>query len=132
MSTFASLEEARTYFANDRYAAMSGITLDELTEDGCVCSVTIRDEHRNALGGVMGGVIFTLADFAFAVSVNNEHFSTVALDANIHFLSAPKGERLIARSARVRSGRTTAVYEITIRDDLGKSVALFVGTGYKL
>ena len=132
MSTFASLEEARTYFANDRYAAMSGITLDELTEDGCVCSVTIRDEHRNALGGVMGGVIFTLADFAFAVSVNNEHFSTVALDANIHFLSAPKGERLIARSARVRSGRTTAVYEITIRDDLGKNVALFVGTGYKL
>lgn len=132
MSTFSSLEEARTYFANDRYAAMSGITLDELTEDGCVCSVTIRDEHRNALGGVMGGVIFTLADFAFAVSVNNEHFSTVALDANIHFLSAPKGERLIARSARVRSGRTTAVYEITIRDDLGKNVALFVGTGYKL
>lgn len=132
MSTFASLEEARTYFANDRYAAMSGITLDELTEDGCVCSVTIRNEHRNALGGVMGGVIFTLADFAFAVSVNNEHFSTVALDANIHFLSAPKGERLIARSARVRSGRTTAVYEITIRDDLGKNVALFVGTGYKL
>ena len=132
MSTFASLEEARTYFANDRYAAMSGITLDELTEDGCVCSVTIEDKHRNALGGVMGGVIFTLADFAFAVSVNNEHFSTVALDANIHFLSAPKGERLIARSARVRSGRTTAVYEITIRDDLGKTVALFVGTGYKL
>ena len=132
MSTFASLEEARTYFANDRYAAMSGITLDELTEDGCVCSVTIEDKHRNALGGVMGGVIFTLADFAFAVSVNNEHFSTVALDANIHFLSAPKGERLIARSARVRSGRTTAVYEITIRDDLGKNVALFVGTGYKL
>ena len=132
MSTFSSLEDARTYFANDRYAAMSGITLDELTEDGCVCSVTIEDKHRNALGGVMGGVIFTLADFAFAVSVNNDHASTVALDANIHFLSAPKGARLIARSARVRSGRTTVVYEITIRDDLGKTVALFVGTGYKL
>ncbi len=132
MGAFRSLEEAREFFRNDRFASSNGMTLDELREGGCVCSMTLRDDHRNALGGVMGGVIFTLADFAFAVASNHDHRSTVALDVNIHFLSASKGERLRAEARCVKSGRTTGVYEITVTDDLGKTVALFVGTGYKL
>ena len=131
MGTFGTLEEARAYFRNDRFAFSNGMTLDELTEEGCVCSVALRPEHRNALGGVMGVVIFTLADFAFAVASNQDHSPTVALDVNIHFLSAAKGEKLIARARRVKSGRTTSVYEITVTDDLGRDVALFIGTGYK-
>ena len=131
MGSFKSLEEARAFFENDRFAFSNGMTLDELREDGCLCSVTLRPEHRNALGGVMGGVIFTLADFAFAVASNQDHSPTVALDVNIHFLSAARGERLLAQARRVKSGRTTGVYEITVTDDLGRTVALFIGTGYK-
>ncbi len=131
MGSFRTLEEARAYFQNDRFASSNGMTLDELTEEGCTCSVTLRPEHYNALGGVMGGVIFTLADFAFAVASNRDHSPTVALDVNIHFLSAAKGERLTAAARRVKSGRTTSVWEITVTDDLDRTVALFVGTGYK-
>ncbi len=132
MSTFSSLAEAQAYFQNDRFAAANGITLDALTEDGAICSVTLNENHRNAMGGVMGGVIFTLADLAFAAASNNDHQGTVALDVNIHFLSAAKGSRLIAASKRVKSGRTTSVYEITVTDDTGRQVALMIGTGYKL
>ena len=132
MGSFADIGEARKFFENDRFAAANGMTLDELWDGGCLCSVTLREEHFNALGGVMGGVIFTLADFAFAVASNHDHRSTVALDGNIHFLSTSRGRRLTARAERIKSGRTTSVYEITVTDDLGKTVALFVGTGYKL
>ena len=66
MSTFASTEEAREYFKGDRFATNSGMLLDELGEDYAVCSMTLNEGHRNANGGIMGGVIFTLADLAFA------------------------------------------------------------------
>ena len=130
--TFGSLEEARRTFENDRFATKNGALIDELSEDHCVCSMDITDDHRNALGGIMGGAIFTLADFAFAVSSNNDHSPTVALDVNIHFLTSSKGNRLTAVSKKVKSGRTTSVFEITVTDDNGKDVALFIGTGYKL
>lgn len=133
MSTFASVEEAREYFVGDRFAACNGITLDALDEDVCTCSVTLqKDLHCNAAGGVMGGVIFTLADFAFAVASNNLHNVTVALQTSVNFMSAAKGARLTARSKCIKDGRTTCVYIVDVTDDLGTAVAQFVGTGYKL
>ena len=131
MKQFASVEEARAYFQNDRFATENGVCLDALTEDGCVCHVDLTDSHRNALGGVMGGIIFTLADFAFAVSSNNVHEGTVAIDVTVQFLSAAKGTRLIAESTCVRDGRTVCVYQVTVTDDTGRRIALFTGTGYK-
>ena len=133
MSTFASVEEARAYFVGDRFAAENGVTLDALDGDVCVCSVELRDDlHRNAAGGVMGGVIFTLADFAFAVASNNMHRMTVALQVSVNFMSAAKGTHLTARAKCVKDGRTTCVYNVDVTDELGTPVAQFVGTGYKL
>jgi len=129
---FESLEQARETFKNDRFATNNGAYISELTDEKCVCRMDITDDHRNALGGIMGGAIFTLADFAFAVASNNDHSPTVALDVNIHFLSASKGNSLTATAKKVKSGRTTSVFEIKVTDDVGKDVALFIGTGYKL
>ena len=131
MKRFTEVEDARAYFRNDRFATGNGVCLDALTEDGCVCHVDLTDSHRNALGGVMGGIIFTLADFAFAVSSNNVHEGTVAIDVTVQFLSAAKGTRLIAESTCVRDGRTVCVYQVTVTDDTGRKIALFTGTGYK-
>ncbi|MBO7405630.1 MAG: PaaI family thioesterase [Clostridia bacterium] len=131
MKRFATAREAREYFDNDRFAATNGVLLDEITEDGCVCHVDLNDTHRTALGGVMGGIIFTLADFAFAVSSNNVHEGTVALDVSMQFLSAAKGSRLIARSFCVKEGRSICVYRVEVSDETGRKIALFTGTGFK-
>lgn len=132
MSTFKSIEEARAYFAGDRYAMESGVTLDALGENSSVCSMALTERHRNANGGVMGGAIFTLADFAFAVAVNNVHRPTVAMQVSVNYLSAPRGGRLIARARCRKDGRTSCVYVVDVTDDAGRDVAQFVGTGYKL
>ncbi|MBO7365057.1 MAG: PaaI family thioesterase [Lachnospiraceae bacterium] len=132
MSTFRSVEEARAYFKGDRYAAMTGADLLELYEDGCLAGKEVTEVHRNALGGVMGGAIFTLADYAFAVSCNQDHLGTVAINVNVNYLSAPKGTWLYARAKVLKSGRTTIVCEVTVTDDTGREVALFTGTGFKL
>lgn len=132
MSTFKNVEEAREFFKNDRYAEMSGIVIDELGSDWCECSMVITDNHRNAVGGVMGGAIFTLADLAFSVAANNAHMPTVAQQTSVSFLSGSKGTKLIARAKCRKDGRTTCVYNIDITDDTGRDIALIVATGYKL
>ena len=69
MAKFHSLEEAQAYFQGDRFASGNGITLEALSEERSAAGMVLRDNHRNALGGVMGGAIFTLADFASAAAV---------------------------------------------------------------
>ena len=59
MSSFANLQEAKDFFAGDRYAYETGVVLEEIYDGGAACSLTLTEHHRNAEGGVMGGVIFT-------------------------------------------------------------------------
>ena len=132
MGAFSSIEEARAYFAGDLFAMQAGVQLDEMWDGGCVCSMPVQAMHKNAAGGVMGGAIFTLADFAFAVASNHMHRTTVAQQVSINFLSGTRGTRLFARAQCKKDGKTTCVYNIDVTDDLGRDIAQFVGTGYKL
>lgn len=132
MVNYETLESAREFFYQDKFAVNTGITLDELTEDTAMCSLEVTDEHKNAYGGVMGGVIFTLADFAFAVLSNQIHQLTVAQQVSINYLSAPKGEKLLAEATCRKNGRTSSIIIVNVSDDTGRDVAQFVGTGFKL
>ena len=132
MGNFKSLDEAREYFSCDRFATDNGITLDELDERHAVTSMTLEARHRNAFGGVMGGAIFTLADFAFAALTNDRERVTVAQQVSINYLSSAKGRRLIATAGYRKDGRSSCVVNVDVKDDTGRDVAQFVGTGFKL
>ena len=132
MGRFKNAEEARAYFSKDRFATDNGMTLDELDEVHAVTSMKIEDRHRNAYGGVMGGSIFTLADFAFAALTNDFDRKTVAQQVSISYLSAPKGDRLVATARYRKDGRSSCVVNVDVADDTGRDVALFVGVGFKL
>ena len=65
------VNEANAVFANDRFATkLCGANIESVTENEVVCSMEITEDHLNAVGTVMGGAIFTLADFTFAVASN--------------------------------------------------------------
>ena len=132
MGNFKTIDAARDYFSKDRFATDNGMTLDELNESHAVTSLTIGERHKNAFGGVMGGAIFTLADFAFAALTNSQENVTVAQQVSINYLSPPKGERLIATARYKKDGRSSCVVNVDIDDDLGREIAQFVGTGFKL
>ncbi len=131
-STFRTIAEAREYFSQDRFATENGMTLDELDESHAVTSLTLCERHKNAFGGVMGGVIFTLADFAFAALTNSREKLTVAQQVSINYLSPPKGERLVATARYRKDGRSSCVVNVDVADDTGRDIAQFVGTGFKL
>lgn len=132
MRNFKTIDDAREYFSCDRFATENGITLDELDDSHAVTSLTLGARHRNAFGGVMGGAIFTLADFAFAALTNDRERVTVAQQVSINYLSAAKGKRLIARASFRKDGRSSCVVNVDVTDDAGRDVAQFVGTGFKL
>ena len=132
MATFATVEEAREFFKNDRFASLAGASIDEMTDNTAVCSMTLSDVHKNAYGGVMGGAIFTLADLAFAVVANQIHSLSVASQVSINYLSAPKGSKLIAKAKSIKEGRTTTVINVEVYDDNDRYIALFTGTAFKL
>ena len=132
MGNFKTIDEARAYFSGDRFATENGMTLEERDESHAVTSLALGARHRNALGGVMGGAIFTLADFAFAALTNDLERVAVAQQVSISYLSAPKGTRLIATARYRKDGRTSCVVNVDVVDDTGRDVAQFVGTGFKL
>ncbi len=132
MAGFRTIDDAREYFSKDRFATDNGMTLDELDEAHAVTSLTLGDRHRNAFGGVMGGAIFTLADFAFAALTNSSEKVTVAQQVSISYLSPCKGERLVATARYRKDGRSSCVVNVDVADETGRDVAQFVGTGFKL
>ncbi|MBP5464707.1 MAG: PaaI family thioesterase, partial [Treponema sp.] len=112
MSQFQSVEEARAFFRNDRYATENGIILESYQADGSVCSVLLTDRHRNAEGGVMGGVMLTLIDFAFATAACNVHRPTVAQQISMNFLNSSKGTKLFSEAVCRKDGKTSCVYQL--------------------
>ena len=126
-----SLEETRAYFEDDRYATkLSGIVIEDIAEHYALCRMPITEDHKNALGAVMGGAIYTLADFTFAVAANQDNSTkTVTLSSQIIFLSGSKGSELTAEAKFIKDGRTNCFYEVSIRDDLGKDIAVVTFTG---
>ena len=132
MGNFKTIDEARAYFSGDRFATENGMTLEECDENHAVTSLTLGARHRNALGGVMGGAIFTLADFAFAALTNDRERAAVAQQVGVNFLAAAKGDRLIATARYKKDGRASCVVNVDVVDDTGREIAQFVGTGFKL
>ena len=132
MATFSSVQEAEEYFKNDKFAYSNGMSLVDLGEDFSVCRMDLDDRHLNANGGIMGGVIFTLADLAFAALSNNIHKPTVAQQVSINYLAAPKGKTLMAKADIIKSGRSSTIIQVIVSDEAGQKVAIFTGTGFKL
>lgn len=120
-------EEAERFFANDLFAVeQAGITIEEVGEHRAVCRMALTPQHKNANHAVMGGAIFTLADFTAAVAANSTGVLSVTTTANIQFLSLTKGTVLFGHAEPIKVGRSMTVLSVAIKDDLDVTVAYAV------
>ena len=125
-------EKACEIFKNDLFATQTtGIEIEEVGKDYAKCSLKIDDRHRNANGLAMGGAIFTLADFAFAIASNIETYNAVSLSSTIEYMRAV-GDGTIYAEARCRKdGRRVCFYEIVVSDENGKTIAVVSSSGFR-
>lgn len=128
------LEKAREFFAADRYATeATGIEIVAVGENYAECRLVTSGIHQNAVGHVMGGVYFTLADFTFAVATNNaSDYPTVTVSSTISYLTTPRSNVLFAKTRLLREGKRNCFYEISITDDQENLVAVVNTTGAHL
>ncbi len=125
-----NIEKVREMFANDRYATETGAVIDEIGDHYAKVSLIITEHHKNAVGGVMGGVYFTLADFAFAVASNWQKAGTVSINSDISFIGVPKSSKIIAETQLIKNGRSTCCYNVSVTDDIGTPVAMVKIIGF--
>lgn len=127
------IEETRRFFEGDRYAVeVTGVKIDKADDCYSMCSLELDERHYGAHGQVMGGVMFTLADFAFAVATNTPESFTATADSHISYLTSSKGKKLFAECQKIREGKKLCFYEITIADDLGIKIAVVSTTGFHI
>lgn len=124
------IEKIREMFRNDRYATETGAFIEEIGDHYAKVSLTINEHHKNAVGGVMGGVYFTLADFAFAVAANWQKAGTVSINSDISFIGVPKSSKIIAETQLIKNGRSTCCYNVQVTDDIGTPVAMVKIIGF--
>lgn len=116
---------------NDRFAQLLGIEILDVKPGYARVQMKIEDKHLNGIDIVQGGVIFTLADYAFAVSSNSGDSTTVGLNAEISYYNAPKGKILIAEAEEECAKKKIAGYNVKVTDDSGELIASFHGLGYR-
>ncbi len=121
---------AEHFTANDRFARLIGIELEEVTPGRSRAAMTLTNDMVNGLGYPHGAAMFALADVAFAAAGNSHGEASVALSMDVHYLRPPKiGGRLQAVAEEVRRGRTTGLYRIRVSQE-GKAIAELHGMVY--
>jgi acyl-CoA thioesterase len=105
-----------------------GIVIEEARSGYARLSMTVRSDMLNGHRIVHGGMVFALADTAFAYVCNGRNEKTVAAQASIVFLDAAKeGETLIAEGEEAVAAGRSGVSRVTVRTSDGRPIAEFTG-----
>jgi acyl-CoA thioesterase len=116
----------------DHFSQWMELKVNSIAEGTSTVSMFVKQEMLNGFGVIHGGVLFSLADSAFAFACNSRDNLTLALDAQINFIKkAVRGDLLTATVEEVHSGKTTGVYEVKIRNQANDLIAVFRGTAYR-
>jgi phenylacetic acid degradation protein PaaD len=123
---------AQALWRGDAASQQLGMAVDSCGPGRASVSMRIRPDMVNGHGICHGGLVFALADSAFAFACNSYGDNTVAAGAAIEFLAPGReGDRLRAIAVeRWRAGRA-GIYEIEVRNQQGELVALFRGRSHQ-
>ncbi len=119
---------AQAMWERDEASRRLGMTIETIRPGRARLRMRVREDMVNGHAICHGGYIFTLADSAFAFACNSYDVTTVAAHCEISFLAPARlGDDLVAEAAeRHRRGRS-GIYDVTVRNDRGETIALFRG-----
>jgi acyl-CoA thioesterase len=120
-------------FAHDQMSRSLGMKIVRVAAGRVSLSMLVRADMLNGHGSCHGGVLFSLADTAFAFACNTYNTVTVAAGATIDFLlPAKQGDELTAVATELWRSRRSGVYDVAIINQRQERVALFRGRSHQL
>jgi acyl-CoA thioesterase len=120
-------------YAGDRASQNLGIRVEKIAPGAVRVAMIVRGDMVNGHRLCHGGIVFALADSAFAFACNSYGDNTLAAAASIDFLApAREGDALTADASELwRAGRS-GLYEITVSNQRGERIALFRGRSHRI
>ena len=119
---------ARAMLAAEGTGPAWGVEIEEAREGYARIRMRLRPEMLNGHGTAHGGMVFALADTAFAYACNSRNVKTVAAQASIVFLDAAReGEMLVAEAEEQALAGRSGVYNVKVTGQGGRPVAAFQG-----
>lgn len=124
---------AQALYASDKTSQALGIRIVEIRPGFARASMLVRSDMVNGHDICHGGMVFTLADSAFAFACNSRNENTVAAAASIDFLApAREGDELTAVASEVWRSKRNGIYEIIVTGRQGARIALFRGRSARI
>jgi len=119
-------------YDNDWFSQWLGITIESVSPGKCVLKMKVRKEMLNGFAIAHGGITYSLADSALAFASNSHGRKSVSVETSIsHTISLKEGDTIIAEAEEVSISNKIGIYNITIKNQDEKIVALFKGTVYR-
>ena len=123
----------KTMYERDPASQALGMALDEIRPGYARMSMRVRGEMLNGHATCHGGYIFMLADSAFAFACNSHNFNTEGAGCSIDYLSPGReGDLLVAEAVEQALAGKTGVYDVTVTNGEGRTVALFRGKSHRV
>jgi len=115
----------RTFVERDRVLNRLGMVVEEVRPGYARISMPITDDHLNGFDSAHGGMIFALGDQCFGFACNSHDIPAVAEQCNITYAAPAKvGDVLTAEAKETLRRRRSAVYDVTVRNQAGTTVAI--------
>lgn len=125
-------EAVGEYFKQDLFASeTTGIEILEVRPNYARTCLKIEGKHLNAEGVVMGGCIYTVADFTFAIASNAGNSPTSTLNSSIVFNSPATGDMLFGETSLVKNGRSVCTFTVSVTDENGRLIAVATMLGFR-
>jgi acyl-CoA thioesterase len=124
---------AAALFARDRASQALGMRITGIGAGWARVVMTVRADMLNGHAVCHGGIVFALADSAFAFACNSHNENTLAAAASIDFLlAAREGDVLTAEARELWRGGRNGIYEINVFNQHGERIALFRGRSHRV
>lgn len=118
--------------AKDEFSRWLGVEVAEVGPARCVCRMLVRDEMVNGFGVAHGGIVFSIADSAFAFACNTQGRIAMSIENAITYpMPVRPGDRLTAVASEESASRRLGFYRVDVTNQRQETVALFRGTAYK-
>ena len=125
------MDTESSFLSSDQFSRELGIQLVSSSPGRAILKLEITDKHRNSHGTVHGGVIFSLADEAFAVASNSDGIASVAINTSITYMKAALDGTLYADAEEFSKNHKLGSYQVQIYDQNHEKIAIFQGLAYR-
>ena len=125
----APQEIIKTMMSEDKFSQWLGVSVVSIKEGQCTLMCKVTKDMVNGFNVAHGGISYSLSDSTMAFASNSYGLKCMSIETSIsHLRKINLGDTLISHATEIRRGKSLAIYEVRIFNQLEEMVSHFKGT----